>query len=83
MGDVVHTYSIFEFTVALCYLILHEFEDDNGKLSNVQIRSFVDAYEKQYKTLNDLELSIVHVIILIVILLFITYFMSLWGVYIL
>lgn len=62
MGDVVYSYTIFEFAVALCYLILHEFEDNNGKLSNVQIKSFVNAYEKQYRRLNDLELSIIHVI---------------------
>ncbi|VVC39875.1 Hypothetical protein CINCED_3A004399 [Cinara cedri] len=60
MGDVVYSYTIFEFAVALCYLILHEFEDNNGKLSNVQFKSFVDAYEKQYRSLNDLELSIIH-----------------------
>lgn len=63
MGDVVYSYTFLEFAVALCYLILHEFEDDSGKLCNVQIKSFVDAYEKHYRKLNDLELSMIHVII--------------------
>lgn len=63
MGDVVYSYTFLEFAVALCYLILHEFEGNSGKLCNVQIKSFVAAYEKHYRKLNDLELSIIHVII--------------------
>lgn len=61
LGDVLHSFTIFDFSVALCYLILHEFEDNNVKLPDVQIKSFVDAYEKQCRNLNDLELSMIHV----------------------
>lgn len=62
MGDVLYSFTIFDFAVALCYLILHEFEDNNGKLSNVQLKSFVNAYENQYRSLDNIELSIIHVI---------------------
>lgn len=63
VGDVVYSFTIFDFAVALCYLIMHEFKNDNAKLSNVHIKSFVEAYEKQYRNLNDFEISIIHVII--------------------
>jgi len=63
MGDVIYSFTIFEFAIALCYLILHKFEDNNSKLSNVQLKSFVDAYEKQYRELNESELKMIHVII--------------------
>lgn len=63
VGDVVYSFTIFDFAVALCYLIMHEFKENNTKLSDVQIKSFVDAYEKQYRNLNDFEVSIIHVII--------------------
>lgn len=62
IGDAVYSFTIFDFATALCYLILHEFKNDNVKLSDVQIKSFVNAYEKQYRKLNDLELSMIHVI---------------------
>lgn len=70
-GDVLHSFTLFDFTVALSYFILHEFEDDNVNLSDIKmkIKSFVDAYEKQYRNLNDLELSMIHVIIQIIYLL--------------
>lgn len=61
IGDVIYSFTIFDFSVSLCYLILHEFRNNNAKLSDVQIKSFVDAYEKQYQKLNDLELSVIHV----------------------
>lgn len=61
LGDVTYSFTIFDFTIALCYLILFVFEDDNAKLSDVHIKSFVDAYEKKYKRFNDSELSIIHV----------------------
>ncbi|XP_060878487.1 hydroxylysine kinase [Metopolophium dirhodum] len=60
VGDVVHSFTIFDFSVALCYLIMHEFKDNNAKLSNVHIKNFVEAYEKQYRNLNDFEVSIIH-----------------------
>lgn len=63
MGDVLYSFTIFDFAIALCYLILHEFEDNNAKLSNVQLKSFVNAYENQYRRLDNIELSIMHVII--------------------
>lgn len=63
VGDVVYSFTIFDFAIALCYLILHEFNDNNAKLSDVQIKNFVEAYEKQYRILNDFEISIIHVII--------------------
>lgn len=63
LGDVLYSFTIFDFAVALCYLILHEFEDNNAKLSDVHIKSFVNSYEKQYRNLNDMELSMIHVII--------------------
>lgn len=64
LGDVTYSYTIFDFSIALCYLILHELKDDNVKLSDVPIKSFVYAYEKQYRRLNDLELSMIHVIMM-------------------
>lgn len=60
VGDVVYSFTIFDFAIALCYLILHEFNDNNAKLSDVQIKSFVEAYEKQYRILNEFEISIIH-----------------------
>ncbi|KAL5239730.1 hypothetical protein ACI65C_007140 [Semiaphis heraclei] len=60
VGDVVYSFTIFDFAVALCYLIMHEFKENNAKLSDVQIKSFVEAYEKQYRNLNDFEVSIIH-----------------------
>lgn len=66
LGDVLYSFTIFDFAVALCYHILHEFEDNNVKLSDVHIKSFVDAYEKQYRHLNDVELSMIHVNIQII-----------------
>jgi len=63
VGDVVHSFTIFDFVVALCYLIMHEFKNNDAKLSNVQIKNFVEAYDKQYRNLNDFEVSIIHVII--------------------
>lgn len=62
MGDVIYSFTIFDFAVALSYLILHELKDDNVKLADIKIISFVDAYEKQYRRLNDFEVSIIHVI---------------------
>lgn len=61
LSDFLYSFTIFDFAVALCYLILHEFEDNNVKLSDVHIKSYVDAYEKQYRNLNDVELSMIHV----------------------
>lgn len=61
IGDVIYSFTIFDFSVSLCYLILHEFRNKNAKLSDVQIKCFVDAYEKQYQKLNDLEISVIHV----------------------
>jgi len=61
MGDVLYSFTIFDFAVALCYLILHYFNDINANLSDVQIKSFVDAYEKQYRRLNDSELRMIYV----------------------
>lgn len=62
MGDAVYSFTIFDFAIALCYLILHCFEDIDANLSDVQIKTFVDAYEKQYRCLNDLELRMIYVI---------------------
>jgi len=67
MGDVVYSFTIFDFAVALCYLILHNFKDININLFDVQIKSFVDAYERQYRHFNDFELQIIYVIIQIII----------------
>lgn len=61
LGDVLYSFTIFDFAIALCYLILHEFKDNNKSLFDVQFKNFFDAYEKQYRPLNDLELSVVHV----------------------
>lgn len=61
LGDVIYSFTIFDFSVSLCYLILHEFRNNNAKLSDVKIKSFVDAYENQYQKLNNLELSVIHV----------------------
>lgn len=61
LGDVLYSFTIFDFAIALCYLILHEFKDNNANLSDVQFKNFVDAYEKQYRLLNDLEISVIHV----------------------
>lgn len=63
MGDAVFSFTIFDLAIALCYLILYDFRDSNVNLSNVKLKSFVDAYEKHYRVLNDLELSMIHVII--------------------
>ncbi|XP_025207051.1 uncharacterized protein LOC112602910 [Melanaphis sacchari] len=60
VGDVIYSFTIFDFAVALCYLIMHTFKDNNAKLSDVQIKNFVEAYEKQYRILNDFEVSIIH-----------------------
>jgi len=63
VGDVVYSFTIFDFAVALCYLIMHKFKENNAKLSNVPIKNFVEAYEKKYRNLNDFEVSIIHVTI--------------------
>lgn len=67
MGDVVYSFTLFDFAIALCYLILHKFEDKNSKLCNVQLKSFVDSYEKQYRRLDEMELKMIHVNIQIII----------------
>uniref|UniRef100_A0A2S2Q788 Hydroxylysine kinase n=1 Tax=Sipha flava TaxID=143950 RepID=A0A2S2Q788_9HEMI len=61
IGDVIYSFTIFDFSVSLCYLILHEFRNNNAKLSDVKIKSFVDAYENHYEKLNSLEYSVIHV----------------------
>jgi len=61
LGDALYSFTIFDFAIALCYLILHYFNDINADLSDVQIKSFLDAYEKQYRRLNDLELRMIYV----------------------
>ncbi|XP_050520879.1 uncharacterized protein LOC126894131 isoform X2 [Daktulosphaira vitifoliae] len=59
-GDVLYSYTFFELAIALCYMIAQEYKKKDPCLSNVPIKTLIEAYQRHRK-LTDVELSLLHI----------------------